>query len=68
MKNSLLNGKGTCAETMLNKFQVLKAKPYICKVMLFQIKTIIINYLAIFTTQILKRIVLSMFLDVNFTP
>lgn len=68
MKNGLLNGKGTQAETMLNKFQVAKAKLYICKVILFQIKTIIVNDLAIFTTKILKTIILSMFLDVNFTP
>lgn len=64
--NCLLNGKRTHAETAWNKFQVLSAKPYICKVMLFQIK--IINNLAMFTTKILKTIVLSRFLDLSFIP
>lgn len=67
-KNCLLNGKGTHAEIVLNKFQALKAKPNICKVMLFQIKTVIIHNLAIFTTKILKTMVLSRFLDLNFIP
>lgn len=48
--------RDTCTDHV-NKFQALKAKPDICKVILFQIKTVIINNLAIFTTKILKTMV-----------
>lgn len=68
MKKCLLNGRGTHAETMLNKFQVLKAKPYMGKIMLFQIKTILVNNLALFSTKVLKTMVLSMSLDKSFSP
>lgn len=40
-KSCLLNGKGTHVEIMLIKFQALKAKTYIGKVILIQIKMVI---------------------------